>query len=110
MSIKSLAVIAATIAATATTASADSFFGFKGALDPDSALELGLVRSANDGIVEIYDFHRGELGQLLGAEMVTAGANADVRVDVGVAPINDVIALLKVDGEVVAEQRYFVEE
>ena len=110
MSIKSLALIAATVAATGSAVSADSYFGFKGALDSNSALELGLVRAEGDGIVEVYDYRLGEPGQLLGAEMVNGGANQDVRIKVGIAPRNDVIALLKVDGEVVAQHRYFVNE
>ena len=108
MTIKSLALIAATVAATATAASADSYFGDKGALDAKSNLEIGLVRAEGDGIVEIYDFRGGELGTLLGTETVNAGANQDVRVGVGIAPTQDVVAQLKVDGEVVAEHRYFV--
>ena len=110
MSIKSLALAAAAVATTATAASADSFFGFKGVVDAESALEIGLVRAESDGIVEIYDYRLGELGALLGTETVNAGANSDVRVGVGVAPIGDVIALLKVDGEVVAQQRYDIVE
>jgi hypothetical protein len=110
MSIKSFAIIAATIAATGTAASAESYFGFKGALDAESALELGLVRAESDAVVEVYDFRRGEVGALLGTETVNAGANSDVRVNVGIAPRQDVIALLKVDGEVVAQQRYFVND
>ena len=110
MSIKSIALAAATVAATASAASADNYFGFKGVLDAGSALELGLVRAEGDGIVEVYDYRLGEPGALLGTEMVNAGANSDVRVKVGIAPRNDVIALLKVDGEVVAEHRYFIND
>ena len=108
MKLKTFAIIAATIAATASAASADSYFGDKGALDAQSNLELGLIRAEGDGVVEIYDFRRGEIGALLGTETVNAGANTDVRVGVGIAPTQDVIAQLKVDGEVVAQHRYFV--
>ena len=110
MSIKSFALIAATIAATATGASANNAFTFKGDLDSASALDLGLIRAEGAGVVEVYDFHRGELGQLLGTEMVNAGANTNVRVPLDLATKNDVIALLKVDGEVVAEQEFDINE
>ena len=110
MSIKLFALIAATIAATATGASANNAFTFKGDLDSASALELGLIRAEGAGVVEVYDFHRGELGQLLGTETVNAGANTNVRVPVGISPFNDVIALLKVDGEIVAQQEFDVNE
>ena len=106
MSIKSIALIAATIAATSTAVSADSYFEFGENLESSSILDLGLVRAEGAGVVEIYDFSKGEVGRLLGTETVNAGANADVRVNVGIRPKQDVIALLKVDGETVAERDY----
>jgi hypothetical protein len=106
MSIKSIALIAATIAATASAASADSYFAFGERLDSSSTLEIGLVTAEGAGVVEIYDFSKGEVGQLLGTEMVNAGANTDVRVNVGTRPAQDVIALLKVGGETVAERDF----
>lgn len=106
MSIKSIALIAATIAATASAASADSYFAFGERLDSSSILDLGIVTSDGAGVVEVYDFSRGEIGQLLGTEVVNAGANADVRVNVGGRPAQDVIALLKVDGQIVAQRDF----
>ena len=106
MSIKSFAIIAATIAATSTAASADSYFQFNDRLDGASVLDLGLVTAENKGIVEIYDFSKGELGALLGTETVNAGPNSNVRVNVGSRPSSDVIALLKVNGEIVAQRDY----
>lgn len=109
MSIKTIALAAATVAATASVASADSYFAYGERLDSSSVLELGVVRAEADGVVEIYDFSRGEVGALLGSEMVNAGANADVRVNVGIRPTQDVIALLKIDGETVAERDYDID-
>ncbi len=109
MSIKSIAFVAATLAATASVASADNYFEFNKRLDSSSVLDLGLVRAEGAGIVEIYDFSRGEIGQLLGTKAVNAGANSDVRVNVGKRPTQDVIALLKVDGQTVAERDYDID-
>ena len=109
MSIKSIALVAATIAATSTAATADSYFQFGERLESSSTLDLGLVRADSAGVVEIYDFSKGEVGQLLGTEMVNAGANTDVRVNVGIRPTQDVIALLKIDGEIVAERDYDID-
>ena len=106
MSIKSIALVAATIASTASFASADNYFEFAETIESSSVLDLGLVRAEGAGVVEIYDFHKGELGQLLGTEMVNAGANTDVRVNVGVRPTEDIIAVLKVDGQAVAERDF----
>ena len=65
-----------------------------------------MVRAEGAGVVEIYDFATGEVGVLLGTETVNAGANSDVRVNVGSRPKQDVIAILKVDGQAVAERDY----
>ena len=72
--------------------------------DGDGVIELDTVRAASDGVVEIYAFNTGEIGDLLGSEMVSGGANANVRVGLGGTPVTDVIALLKVDGQVVDMQ------
>ncbi|MCK0097623.1 hypothetical protein MWU60_18765 [Yoonia sp. F2084L] len=109
MSFKSIALVAATVAATASTASADSYFQFGERLDSSSVLELGIVRAEAAGTVEIYDFSKGEIGALLGTEMVNAGANADVRVNLGTRATNDVIALLKVDGQTVAQRDFDID-
>ncbi len=106
MSIKSIALVAATIAATASFASADSYFEFGENLESSSILDLGLVRAEGAGVVEIYDFATGQVGELLGTETVNAGANTDVRVNLGSRPKQDVIAILKVDGQAVAERDY----
>lgn len=108
MSIKSIALIAATIAATASVASADSYFEYTDRVESSSIVDLGLVRAEGAGVVEIYDFSKGEVGALLGTEAVNAGANSDVRVNLGIRPTQDVIALLKVDGETVAQRDYEV--
>ena len=106
MSIKSIALAAAAVAALGSTASAESYFELGENLDAGTILELGLVRSDADGIVEIYTSDAGDLGTLIGTKAVHAGANSDVRVNVGSAPQKDVIALLKVNGQVVAQHDY----
>lgn len=103
MSIKMIALAAATVAATASIASADlSTFGYGERLEAKSSLDLGLVRSAGAGIVEIYDYRAGTQGALLGSTTVNAGANQDVRVNVGPKPLTDVLAVLKVNGQIVS--------
>ena len=84
-------------------------FGFGERLDRKSTLDLGLVRAEADGIVEIYDYNRSEQGRLLGTTRVRGGANYDVRVNVRTRPINDVLAVLKVGGRVVATKGYDID-
>ncbi|WP_341368040.1 hypothetical protein [Yoonia sp. BS5-3] len=105
MSIKSI-ILAAAVAATGSMAAADSYFENGRTLDADDTLELGLVRAEGAGVVEIYDYHRGVQGELLGTEMVNAGANTDVRVDVGFPRSKDVLAVISVDGQAVASKVY----
>ena len=105
MSMKTLALATAAVL-TAGAASADSYFGFGETLEDASTVELNLVTAERDGVVEIYDFARGETGALLGSSMVSAGANSDVRIEIGSRNLTDVIAVLNIDGEIVATQDY----
>ena len=101
---KTVSLALAAVAASATIASADSYISnFVEQQTRDSQIELGTVRAAGDGVVEVYSFHKGEIGNLLGAEAVMAGANFDVDVDVR-RPTTDAIAVLKVDGQIVDTQ------
>lgn len=104
MSIKLFTAAALIAASTATVATANSNFGVLTDLPSTNTLDLGNLRAASDGIVEIYDYRAGEQRALLGSADVHAGANRDVRVGVQVAPRFDVIALMKVDGQIVASQ------
>lgn len=107
MSFKFIALAASAIVATATVAQADvSYFSYGETLAARSNLDLGTVRAASDGIVKIYDFRGGEQGVLLGSTTVNAGANQDVRVNVGQAPLFGVLAILTIDGQTVAIKDY----
>ncbi len=109
MTMKNIILAAAATVAIANVAAADSYFSYSDDLERTSTLELGQVRSEGNGTIAIYDFHRGTKGRLLGTESVRAGANYDVHVNIGRRPINDVIAVLTVDGQVVATQHYDVD-
>lgn len=106
MTIKALTIAALTLAATATSASATSYFSFGETIDRSSVVDLGTVRATSDGVVEIYDFNGNEFGKLLGTQMVNAGANSNVRVNTMVPPLNDVVAVLRIGDEIVAQRDY----
>lgn len=108
MSIKSIALIAATLAVTAGAASANQFTIGED-LDAGSTLELGTVTADGAGFVEIYDYHKGVRGDLLGIEAVRAGANTNVKVDVGIRGNKDVLAVLTVNGQEVLTKDYDIE-
>ncbi len=107
MSIKTLITAAAAVAITAGAASANTF-GFQESVEDRNNIELALVTAAADGVVEIYNLKAGEQGALLGATMVNAGANDDVRINIGNGFKTDVLAVLKVDGQVVASEEFDV--
>lgn len=110
MSIKFTAFAAAAVATLGTASLADSsYFAFQDTLEDRAVLDIGTVTSAGNGVVEIYDYHGGQIGALLGTEEIHAGANSDVQVSVGVPPRFDVIALLKVDGQTVATRDYDID-
>ena len=102
MTLKTFALATAATALIATTAAADGF-GYNKGIESQS-VELGQVTASANGVVSLYDFHGGEQGALLGTEDVTAGANYDVRVTLDRPAVNDVLAVLTVDGQVVATQ------
>ncbi len=100
-----LTTIALALTATlgATTATADAF-----SIIPDqevnSIVELGTVTAMTGGSVEIRDFRLGSAGGILGMASISAGANSDVRVNIGQEPLGDVLAvLLDANGNPVAE-------
>ena len=109
MTFKFTAIAAAAIATLATTASADSFFSYQRNLDSQSTLELGTVVAQGNGVIELYDFRGGSTGALLGTESVNAGANTNVRINVGDSPEGDVLAVLTVGGEAVAQREYIID-
>lgn len=88
--------------------SAESYFSCMSPLPKEASLELGTITSEGAGVVEVYDYRLGQQGEMLGAVEVSEGANADVRMDISMRPQGDVLALLKVDGEVVATNVYDV--
>ena len=96
---------------TATVATADSsYFGLETVQEETSRLDIGTVRAGSDAVVEIYDFHGGEIGDLLGTEAVNAGANSNVFVNLGRTARNDVIAILKAGDQVLASQEFEIED
>jgi hypothetical protein len=97
--------LAATLGS-ATLASADvSYFGIDSLHDDTARVNLGTVRSATDGVIELYDYNNAEIGKLLGTTSVSAGANSHVAVIAPGRLINDVYAVLKSnDGTVLADK------
>ena len=103
MTFKTLALAVAATVAFASAASANAF-SFNGMDLMGSTAELGQISTTGPATVSIYDYHRGVQGALLGTEELSAGANYDVRIPLGVRPINDVVAVLMVDGQIVETQ------
>lgn len=103
MTFKTTLIAAVATLALAGTASADNAFTFNNTVS-GSTVELGQVRAADNGVVSLYDFHGGVQGALLGTQDVAAGANFDVRVNIGQRAINDVVAVLTIDGQIVDTQ------
>jgi hypothetical protein len=101
---KTFTLAIAAIAASASIASADNFISnLVMEQDLGTQVELGTVVADGNGVIEVYAFHKGEVGALLGSEAVHAGANTDVDVDIA-QPTTDAIAFLKVNGQIVETQ------
>lgn len=103
MTFQKIAIAAAATLAFAGTASADNAFTFNNNFS-GATVELGQVRAVEAGVISLYDFHGGTQGALLGTKAVAAGPNFDVRVKLSKTPINDVVAVLTIDGQIIDTQ------
>jgi hypothetical protein len=101
---KTIAIALAAVIGTASLATADSYLAIDNSAEAQSFLTLDNVTSDGVGTVEIFDYHNGEIGDLLGTEDVALGANRDVRINFGKTPTRDVIAVLTVNGQVVEQE------
>lgn len=110
MSMKIIALATVTALSTATLASANNSFAFGETLSDSTTVDLGTLNTTGAGMVEIYDFRGGEAGKLLGATEVHAGANQDVRINLNQNPQSTVVAVLTVNGQVVAEKDYRISD
>ena len=104
--IKTFVLAAATVAATASVASANNAFPIGETFEQTDVLELSTVRAEGAGTVEIYDFHNGVRGALLGSEEVRAGVNTNVKIDLGLGANKDIVAVLNVAGQEVLQKDY----
>ena len=108
---KTLLASLAALAATATLASAETYFTtLSDVQGRDGIMELGTISSDSDGVLEIYSYQGGEKGPMLGWEALSAGANSDVRVPVNSTPFTTALAEIVVDGQVVSSQRIRIED
>jgi len=99
---KTIALAAAASVALASTASANFSVNEMGIAG--STADLGQLSVDGPATVEVFDYHLGQKGALLGATELNVGANYDVRVGLGKRPIHDVIAVLTVNGQIVDTQ------
>jgi len=97
---RTIALAVAALIGTATLASATSTFGIVERQGSRANIELGLVRSEAPATIEIFSGDR-----LVGSTTVRAGANDDVRVNVGSPPVSDLTAVLSADGQILATTR-----
>jgi len=111
----SAAIIITTAAAPMASAGSTQFFGFNNignSYISDSSRNqpnegratLRTVRADGPGVVEVYTYHAGRVGQFLGSRRVHEGANSRVRINFRRTGL-DAIAILKVNGQIVDTQR-----
>ena len=56
--------------------------------------------------VNVYNYSKGVQGALLGTQTVNAGANTDVRINVGTNNAYNVLAVLEIDGQAVTSMDF----
>ncbi|MGR3500444.1 MAG: hypothetical protein ACU0E9_16325 [Limimaricola soesokkakensis] len=103
---------AALLATTVTGAEAmigdNAFTSLERIRSQSSLIDVGRVRSEGMGMVEIYSMNSDGTQTLLGSQPVHAGANNNVRVHIGHPVQRDIVAVLRVDGQVVATREFDV--
>ncbi len=97
----SLAAISSAFIFVASAASADAIF-VRSSQNFDTNLSLDIVRASDNGTVEIYNYHGGMRGDLLGMSDVNAGSNTDVKVKIKPTSSEDLLAVLIVNDKAVA--------
>ncbi len=86
-----------------------SYFELADKLEAGDQIDLGMVRADDGGRLEIYSFHCGTKGELLGVEDLLPGVNNDVRVNVGIGVPGEILAVINKDGEELAYKIFSVE-
>jgi len=95
-----LTLATATATAFAGAALADNYIAFQGDMvESPETITLDTVRADADGLIQVYDYHAGERGMLLGSTEISQGANSDVLIPLGMPVQGDVLAVMVVDGE-----------
>ena len=100
--------LALAVASFGTAAAAENFFTCGNYLESGQTLDLGLIVTEAEGVVEVYEFRTGERGDMLGSTPLNAGANANVRVSTDMPVRDDVLAVLMVGGEFVEAKHFHI--
>ena len=101
-----LAIFAASATSAPAMTGENSFQSLARIHQQTSIVDVGIVRSESNGMVEIYTRASDGTMILLGTEPVHAGANRAVRVQVDRPVRRDLIAVLRVNGQVLATHRF----
>ena len=99
---KTIATASALVLTASFASAADGHFGILTGFDEnDAVLSVPLVRASDAGMVQIESLQ----GDVLGTASVNAGANANVLINLGSGPTDDVVAKLIINGEVADQER-----
>lgn len=85
-------------------ASAENSFSLPEVQSRTNEITLGAITTDGPGVVQIFEYNDGKMGPLLGSHDLLAGANENVKVSLDGNPLSEAIAVLVVDGKVVATQ------
>jgi len=92
---RSLIIAGILAMSTAGAAQAQDMFAFMTqSQDVTNTIVINPLNASADGFVAIYDYHTGQVGELLGVAKIREGANSETRVQLGGTVRNDVIAYL----------------
>ncbi|TNC65518.1 hypothetical protein [Rubellimicrobium roseum] len=101
---KLLVLAAAALVGSAPVASAENHFSLSNVQDRNHTAVFQTIRTDGPGRIEVYSLQTGKQGVLLGSRALRHGINTDVRVPLMGHSADKGLAVLSVEGEVVAMQ------
>ncbi len=83
-----------TFAAASTAAAQDMFASMESSSADATTIVIEPISVTADGFIVVYNYHGGQVGEILGMARVRAGANSETRVHLGHPVRQDALAVL----------------
>lgn len=97
-------VLAATVATASFAAQSGGFIDTAEKISASQGLNIDLVNASSAAVLEVYTLTNGAADQLVSSRDLAAGVHTDLRLSSPKTPTADLIAVLKINDQVVDSQ------